>query len=150
MRIFTFFLMMTVAIGGTLVGYRSITGRDLVSLDDLGLIHSATSPGPTAGPREAPVATVPPSPTPAPTPPPATPTPVPDTPQTMFVGNTDGQGVFVRRTPRLEDRLRAWRDGTRMEILGRTIEAEGRKWRKVRAPDGAEGYIPEEFLVDRP
>ena len=153
MRVFTFFLMVAVAVGGSLVGYRLITGRDLLSLSELGLAWSASSPAvphsvrssPTLAPAPSPAATI--APTPAPT---ASPTRVPDRPQTMLVGNTGGQGVYVRRTPRLDDRLRAWRDGTRMEIIGPVVEAEGVKWRKVRAPDGAEGYVPEQYLVEAP
>lgn len=153
MRVFTFFLMMAVAIGGSLAGYRLITGRDLLSLSELGLTWSASSPPVSQSARSSPTSTAPPSPTAtlAPTPAPtASPTRVPDRPQTMLVGNTDGQGVYIRRTPRLDDRLRAWRDGTRMEIIGAVVEAEGLRWRKVRAPDGAEGYVPEQYLVEAP
>lgn len=92
----------------------------------------------------APVAA--PTPAPTTTPPPSeggSPLPI------MVVGNTDGIGVYVRRTPHMTDRLRAWVDGTRMEILQRGIQAEGRSWAKVRSPDGAEGYVPEAYLVER-
>ncbi len=149
MRVFAFFLMMTVAVGGTAVGYRLITGRDLINLADLGLVPQARSVVSASDPNSSrPVVVA--NPTPSPTVPPATPSPAPDTPQTMIVGNTDGQGVYLRRTPRMEDRVRAWRDGTKMEILGRLTESEGHKWWKVRAPDGAEGYVPAEYLTDMP
>jgi hypothetical protein len=68
----------------------------------------------------------------------------------MVVGNTGGEGVFLRATPHLNDKLRAWRDGSRMEIIGKPVDSDGLKWIKVRAPDGAEGYIPELYLVNQP
>jgi hypothetical protein len=72
-----------------------------------------------------------------------------DAPATMVVGNTDGMGVYMRRTPNMGDRLRAWPDNTRMEVLERGVTSEGRSWLKVRAPDGSEGYVPAEYLVAR-
>ena len=72
-----------------------------------------------------------------------------DAPATMVVGNTDSMGVHMRRTPRMGDRLRAWPDSTRMEVLERGVTSEGRNWVKVRAPDGSEGYIPAEYLLPR-
>jgi hypothetical protein len=68
---------------------------------------------------------------------------------TMVVGNTDGMGVYMRRSPSMGDRLRAWPDNTRMEVLERDITSEGRTWLKVRSPDGAEGYVPSEYLLPR-
>jgi len=142
--------MATVAVGGTLFGYRLVTGKDLVDPADLGIVALGSRPMRPATPAVPPTATPPPRPTSTPTPPPATATPVPDTPAVMLVGNTDGLGVYIRRTPRADDKIRAWQDGTRMEIIGPAVDSEGRKWRKVRAPDGVEGYIPIEFLVDVP
>ncbi len=146
-RVFAFLLMLTVGVGGSLLGYRMITGRDLVTLSELGLVQPATPPIVTLTP--SPTATA--APRPAPTTTQAvvrpTATPVPDRPQTMIVGNTEGQGVFLRRTPNMNDRLRAWMDGARMEIIGPSVESDGLRWAKVRAPDGAEGYIPEQYLV---
>ena len=70
-------------------------------------------------------------------------------PTTMVVGNTGGMGVYVRRTPNMGDKLRAWPDNTPMQILDRNISSGGREWMKVRSPDGAEGYVPEAYLVAR-
>lgn len=141
--------MISVAVVGALAGYRMITGRDLVSLTDLGVTRSETPPAVratpvvAAAPTTVPTATPPPAPTPTPTA-----TPEPEMPEIMAVGNTDGVGAFLRRTPRMDDRIKAWVDGTRMEILGPTVDGDGHKWKKVRAPDGVEGYIPESFLVE--
>ena len=67
--------------------------------------------------------------------------------QVHIVGNTDGEGVYIRRTPNIEDRITAWPDGTKMTELSAPVEEEDRLWRHVRDPDGNEGYIPAEYLV---
>jgi hypothetical protein len=64
-----------------------------------------------------------------------------------IIANTGGAGAYLRRTPRLEDHLRSWIDGTRMEVIGQEVEAEGQLWRHVRDPRGNEGYMPAEFLA---
>ncbi len=149
MRVFTFFLMLVVTTAGTLAGYRVITGKDLVNPADFGLVRPATSAAPPTVAVQASTATPLPRPTPEPTAVP-TATAAPVTPQLMIVGNTDGQGVYLRRTPSLDDKLKAWRDGSRMEVMGKNVEGDGHKWMKVRAPDGTEGFIPEEYLVVLP
>lgn len=148
MRVIVFLLMTTVAVGGSLFGYRLITGKDLINPADLGFggapakkAEAVTTPLPTAPPPTATKAS--PHPT-------ATPTLKPDIPQLMLVANTDGYGVYMRRTPNPDDKLRAWQDGTKMEVIGQPVESGGKRWYKVRAPDGVEGYIPAEFLVNAP
>lgn len=152
MRVFVFFMMMLVSMAGLLGGYRAITGKDLVSLSDFGVGHapvttvqaapavvaSPTVVAPTAIPLPTPVRQVP------------TPTPVPDKPKVMVVANTDGIGVYLRRSPKLDDRLRPWVEGTRFEVSGDPVEADGVQWLKVKAPDGVEGFIPARFLVAAP
>lgn len=65
----------------------------------------------------------------------------------MRVGNTDGQGVYLRRTPRIDDKIRPWMDNTPMVVVGPAESGDGTNWLRVRAPDGTEGYIPAEYLV---
>jgi Bacterial SH3 domain len=65
----------------------------------------------------------------------------------VFVGNTDGEGVYVRNTPAMSDRVRAYPDGTPLEIVGPDTEGEGMSWHHVRAPDGVEGYVPVQYTV---
>jgi len=72
------------------------------------------------------------------------------TPAFARVANTDGDGVFLRLTPNLADRLKAWADGTRFSIIGPNVESQGIIWRHVRAPDSSEGYIPAEYLSTLP
>jgi hypothetical protein len=65
----------------------------------------------------------------------------------VWVGNTDGEGVFVRKTPAMADRVRAYPDGTLLNVIGPDVDGEGVKWRHVRAPDGLEGYVPAQYTV---
>ena len=85
---------------------------------------------------ETPIAT--PSPTAAPPPPEQPP---------LRVANTGGIGVYVRASPRMADRLRAWPDGTIVLPTGQEAEAEGRQWREVRDPAGTVGWIPAAYLA---
>ena len=68
-------------------------------------------------------------------------------PALLVVGNTDGMGVFLRRTPKLDDKVKPWRDGTPMVVLGGQQEGDGQLWWHVRAPDGSEGFVPAQYLV---
>lgn len=64
----------------------------------------------------------------------------------VVVANTDGQGVFLRQTPHMGDRLTAWADGTRLRVVGGTAESEGRRWVHVVDPGGRVGWVPEEYV----
>ncbi len=102
----------------------------------------APTPTPTAT-REA----VKPAYTPRVTPPPEQLTLPTITATTLVVGNTGGDGVWLRRSPAMADRLRAWPDGTAMVVVGEDREAEGRVWKNVKDPAGNVGWIPAEYLV---
>jgi hypothetical protein len=65
----------------------------------------------------------------------------------MKIANTGGDGVYVRRTPKMSDRLVAWPDNTPIEFLGETAEGEGTKWSKVRDPRGNVGWVPSQYLA---
>ncbi|MDO8671699.1 MAG: hypothetical protein Q7O66_09770, partial [Dehalococcoidia bacterium] len=43
---------------------------------------------------------------------------IPATPLTLFVGNTDGAGVFLRGSPNGNERIKAWPEGTAMTVVG--------------------------------
>lgn len=109
---------------------------------------------PTAAPP-APVATTAPSPVPtkpvvvaSPTPPAATATATSEPELTMvWVGNTDGQGVYLRASPAMEDRVKAYADRTPLTIIDVDVDGEGMKWHHVRAPDGEEGFVPVQYTV---
>src|SRR5438045_1599496 len=70
-------------------------------------------------------------------------------PNGWVVANTGGEGVFLRRTPRLEDRLIAWPDGTPLQDLGEEATGEVLTWRKVRDPGGNVGYVPTKWLAPK-
>ena len=84
----------------------------------------------------------------------AAPVTTPVTPVTtadvVYVGNTGGLGVFLRRTPQAADRLKAYPDNTRLVVIGPDVGAEGRTWRHVRTPDGVEGYVPAQYTSGQP
>lgn len=125
-----------------------------------------STPGPTAtavgGPAPA-AAAASPSPaqaaaSPSPSPPAAAVTAAPPaaTAQSagggnaVYVGNTDGEGVFLRKTPNMDDHLQAYPDGTQLTIVGDDVEGDGQTWKHVRAPDGTEGYVPAQYTTSTP
>ena len=124
-----------------------------VSLTACGVLPG-NAPEPTAVPTTIPTpaasATRPAAPataTPAPKP---TNTPEAKASDTVWVGNTDGEGVYLRETPAMADRIRAYPDGTPLTIVGDDVEGEGQSWRRVRTPDGLEGYVPSIYTLDAP
>ena len=44
-------------------------------------------------------------------------------------------------------RLRAWPDGTTLAIAGSDAVGDGRRWKRVRDPDGRLGWVPADFVV---
>lgn len=73
------------------------------------------------------------------------PSPVPAGPNEVWqIGNTDGQGVVFRASPRMDDRTtHGLMDGATVLVLQRA----GPDWAYVRAQNGAEGWIPTQYLV---
>src|SRR5712691_11544079 len=118
----------------------------------------ATGSAPTAEPAQAAAPTSSPTvaraaasaiPSPSPSPRP-TPTSEPAKADTVRVGNTDGQGVYVRKTPAMADRVRAYPDDTVLTIVGDDVDGDGQPWKHVKTPDGLEGYVPAMYTVDTP
>ena len=64
----------------------------------------------------------------------------------QVVANTDSQGVYIRRTTALADKIKVWPDGTTMVVIGADRGAEGLIWKNVRDPDGNSGWIPAQYL----
>jgi hypothetical protein len=56
--------------------------------------------------------------------------------------------VYVRKTPTVADRLRAYGDGTPLTIIGEDVTGDGQNWKHIRAPDGLEGYVPAAYVLD--
>lgn len=70
--------------------------------------------------------------------------------QRFVVGNTGGDGVALRRTPNLNDRVVAWPDRTVMTVVGPDVTANGLTWKNVRDPRGNVGFIPSQYLIPAP
>ncbi len=71
-------------------------------------------------------------------------------PVAVRVANTDGIGAYIRRTPSLADRLRAWPDRTLLKVVGPDTTAEGIEWKQVEDPAGNRGWIPAQYTVPEP
>jgi hypothetical protein len=69
---------------------------------------------------------------------------------TVWVGNTDGEGVYVRNTPLMTDRAKAYPDGTALTVVGDDVDADGQHWKHIKTPDGLEGYVPSIYTVETP
>jgi hypothetical protein len=63
------------------------------------------------------------------------------------VGNTQGDGVFLRHTPRLSDRWIAWVDHTPLVMLGVEQDGDGQHWLQVRDPKNDVGWVPAQFVT---
>jgi hypothetical protein len=64
----------------------------------------------------------------------------------VTVANTDGEGAYLRATPRLATPLRAWAEGTKLEVVGDDADGDGYRWKRVRDPNGQLGWIAAEFV----
>ena len=109
-------------------------------------VASETEDSPTREASPTPSATGAPTNTTGPSPSTVTATPTVDR-TIYYVANTDGDGVYIRRTPNLEDRIKAWPDGTQMLRVGPRVTVENRIWENVRDPDGTVGFIPAQYLI---
>jgi hypothetical protein len=112
---------------------------------------SSSSPSPAASPSPSPAAAASPTAGSAAAPQ-ATNTSAPAAPAgpTVYVGNTDGEGVYIRNTPVMDDRNQAYPDGTALTIIGPDVEGDGQSWKHVKAPDGTEGYVPAMYTTTTP
>lgn len=98
-----------------------------------------TTAATTSIPTVLPIATaVTPTPTLAPT--------VPAT-KAYVVANTGAAGVFLRQAPKTGTKLSAWAENTRLEEVGPAQQIGGANWLHVRAPDGSEGYVLEQYTA---
>jgi|SRR5579859_4111593 len=142
-----------------MTGWRTILGAGSLALvvSACGGVGGLIGSSPTAEPSVAATVTPTvaraaasaiPSPSPSPLPRPTATSVVSAPTNTVWVGNTDGQGVFVRKTPVMADRVRAYPDGTALTIAGDDVDGDGQHWKHVKTPDGLEGYVPSIYTVD--
>ena len=68
-------------------------------------------------------------------------------PTVYLVANTNDDGVYIRRSPDLADRIKAWPEDTPMIQIGPAVVVDYVKWRNVRDPDGNEGFVPSSYLL---
>jgi hypothetical protein len=61
---------------------------------------------------------------------------------TVWVGETDGGGVYLRNSPHEGDRAEALPDGTPLRVTGDEEEGDGQRWYPVNLANGASGYVP--------
>ena len=99
-------------------------------------VAPASAPRPTPSGGTAPIWEPPPTATPAPV----------AAGAWVEVFNTGGEGLFIRFTPRASDTVTAWPDGTKLQVVGADVEADGRRWKNVRDPDGLVGWVPAEYV----
>ncbi len=105
---------------------------------------TVTATTPTSTPRAARVIVETPAPVVAVTPTPAL------AGKRMAVGNTGGDGVWLRRSPTLADRIRILVDGTQVDLTGDDVSGDGLTWKPVRDAQGNTGFIPAQYLVPVP
>lgn len=71
-------------------------------------------------------------------------------PVILMVGNTGGEGVYLRLAPGAGDRLAVWPDGTLAVVVGDDQEVADRLWKNVMDPRGVRGWMAAEYLVAPP
>jgi hypothetical protein len=115
--------------------------------DATALVLSAPSATPATSPAVTPAPPVASAPSTSMSPP--TPAPVPTVALAQVnvwqVANTDGDGAYLRKSPKLDDKLSPWGDGTLLKNLNEQATGDGVVWYKVQAPDGAVGWIPARY-----
>jgi hypothetical protein len=72
---------------------------------------------------------------------------VPRTVPSLAVSGVGLQGLVMRSEPGGGERVRLVDEGTDLRDLGEEQEAGGRSWKRVRHPDGPEGWVASDFLV---
>jgi hypothetical protein len=107
------------------------------------VVPATTAPSPAAKPAASPIPSAVAKPTAAASAPAAQAT-------TVWVGNTDSQGVYVRNTPVMADRAKPYPDGTALTVVGDDVDGDGQHWKHIKTPDGLEGYVPSIYTVESP
>jgi hypothetical protein len=63
-----------------------------------------------------------------------------------YVANTDGIGVYLRRSPTMDDLLHAVPEGTALKLFGAETRVDGVSWRQVEEPAGFRGWVPSQYV----
>lgn len=116
------------------------------------LIPTAT-PAPTATltptrTRIPPTSTPTVSPTPAPTNTPTITSTPTTTPVQAWMSAETGGGAFIRKTPGYEGNLiKSLLNGSPLELLPESTQADGKIWVHVKSPDGFDGWVLQSVLI---
>lgn len=62
-----------------------------------------------------------------------------------MVVSANGDGVYVRSKPEMQAKVRAWPDGTVVDVFS----CDG-DWCQVQTPNGYKGYMPRRYLAPAP
>jgi Bacterial SH3 domain len=65
----------------------------------------------------------------------------------VYVANTSGGSVYLRRSPHEGDRADVLPEGTHLTITGPEVEGDGQMWYPVRTDDGTEGFVPTQYTA---
>ncbi len=63
------------------------------------------------------------------------------------IGNTGGDGAFLRHSPKLADTWIAWPDRTTLTLTGAEADGGGQHWLQVQDPKHNVGWIPSQYVV---
>lgn len=81
----------------------------------------------------------------------AAPTPTAEERRFYVVTGTGGQGLFLRPEPSTSGApITTLPDGTRLEEIGPAVPGGDYLWRRVRTPEGQEGYVAADYLTPAP
>jgi hypothetical protein len=65
----------------------------------------------------------------------------------VYVANTGGDGLSLRRTPASSgEQIAVLPEGTELTPTGQEQQADGRRWRQVRDTEGREGWVAADFV----
>jgi hypothetical protein len=76
-----------------------------------------------------------------------TPVPIVSLSGVAHIGNTGGDGAFLRHTTMLADTWIAWPDRTPLTLTGAEADGDGQHWLQVQDPKHNVGWIPSQYVV---
>jgi Bacterial SH3 domain len=68
-------------------------------------------------------------------------------PEVVWIGNSNGTGVYLRNSPHDDDRAGVLGEGTRVTITGEQSEGDGKQWFPVTTENNEQGYVQVEYVT---